>query len=75
MIHYSINPLSNGYRLTIWEPAPLTEDRAQPFHFKLNITLSSPLEAMRILNLIPGQKAIGFISTNRASDECSLPVS
>ncbi len=64
MIRYCIYPHRQGYRLTIWEPAPLTDDRIQPFHFKLHFTTNSALEAVKILNLIPGRKA----------EECSSSV-
>ncbi|MBD0363025.1 MAG: hypothetical protein ICV55_09685 [Coleofasciculus sp. C3-bin4] len=57
MIYYRIEPLSKGYQLTIWEPAPLTNSRTQPFQFKLNFTTRTLLESMKILNLIPGRKA------------------
>jgi hypothetical protein len=57
MIYYRIKPLSKGYRLTIWEPAPLAPHRTQPFHFKLNFTTGTLLESMKIVNLIPGKKA------------------
>jgi hypothetical protein len=57
MMYYKIEPKTKGYNLTIWEPAPLTNRRAQPFYFKLNFTTSTLLEAMKILNLIPGRKA------------------
>ena len=56
MIYYSIEPLSKGYRLTIWEPAPLTSSRGKPFYFKLNFTTNNLLESMTILNMIPGRK-------------------
>ena len=56
MIYYKIEPLSKGYQLSIWEPAPLTSDRSKPFKFKLNFTTSTLLESMKILNLIPGKK-------------------
>lgn len=56
MIYYRIEPLSKGYQLTIWEPAPVTSDRVKPFHFKLNFTTMTLLESMKILNLIPGRK-------------------
>lgn len=56
MIHYELKPLSLGYRLTIWESAPVTSTRVEPFHFKLNFTIVSVGEAQNILNLIPGEK-------------------
>jgi hypothetical protein len=56
MIYYRIEPLSKGYRLSIWEPAPQSNVRGQPFYFKLNFTTSNLLESMKILNLIPGKK-------------------
>ena len=56
MMHYFIEPLATGYHLSIWEPAALTHNRVQPFHFKLNFTILYPQEAEKILNLILGQK-------------------
>ncbi|MBD1806702.1 hypothetical protein H6F98_14735 [Microcoleus sp. FACHB-SPT15] len=57
MIHYELKPLNLGYRLTVWESAPITPSRVEPFHFKLNFTIVSLKEAQNILNLIPGEKA------------------
>lgn len=57
MIHYELKPLRLGYRLTVWESAPVTPNRVEPFHFKLNFTIVSLREAQNILNLIPGEKA------------------
>ncbi|MBW4545217.1 MAG: hypothetical protein KME25_12330 [Symplocastrum torsivum CPER-KK1] len=56
MIYYKIEPLTQGYRLSIWEPAPRNRNRVEPFYFKLNFTTKTLLEAMKILNLIPGKK-------------------
>ncbi|HAA29317.1 MAG TPA: hypothetical protein DCE56_18465 [Cyanobacteria bacterium UBA8553] len=56
MIYYRIEPLTKGYQLTIWEPAPVNSDRVKPFRFKINFTTSNLLESMKILNLIPGRK-------------------
>lgn len=63
MMHYCIKPLATGYRLTIWEPAPITHNRVNPFHFKLNFTILYPQEAEKILNMIPGQKT-PFVKSN-----------
>jgi hypothetical protein len=71
MIRYCINPIHQGYRLTIWEPAALTSSRVQPFHFKLNFTTISVQEAENILNLIPGEKTQAFIP-NSSSAQSTL---
>ena len=63
MMHYSIKPLATSYRLTIWEPAPLTHNRVHPFHFKLNFTILYPQEAEKILSMISGQKT-PFVKSN-----------
>ncbi|HEY9632239.1 MAG TPA: hypothetical protein V6D14_02470 [Coleofasciculaceae cyanobacterium] len=54
MINYSIEPNGNSYTLTVWEPTPITADRVNPFIFKANYILNSPLEAFEILKLIQG---------------------
>jgi hypothetical protein len=65
MINYSIEPKGNGYTLTVWESAPLTEHRTQPFFFKAKYALTSPLEAFGLLRLFQGGKAFGQIPKNR----------
>lgn len=65
MINYSIDKTGNGYTLTVWEPAPLTKQRSQPFFFKAKYALSSPLEAFGLLRLFQGGKAYGKIPKNR----------
>ena len=54
MMNYSIEPNGDAYMLTVWEPAPITTDRAKPFVFKANYMISSPLEAFGLLKLIKG---------------------
>ncbi|HEY9634415.1 MAG TPA: hypothetical protein V6D14_13455 [Coleofasciculaceae cyanobacterium] len=54
MIDYLIEPTSDGYKLTVWEPAPITADRVKPFFFKAHYITQSPLEAFKLLKLIQG---------------------
>lgn len=54
MINYTIEPKEEGYRLTVWEPAPLTSDRVNPFFFKASYLINSPLEAFNLLKLVQG---------------------
>ncbi len=56
MINYLIEAIDDGYMLTVWEPAPLTNERVKPFFFKANYIISSPLEAFGLLKLIQGGK-------------------
>jgi len=74
MMHYRIKPLATGYRLTIWEPAPLTSNRVHPFYFKLNFTILYPQEAEKILNLIPGQKIKAVKSNSSVSGKLAVSV-
>jgi len=69
MIHYELKPLSLGYRLTVWESAPVTPNRVEPFHFKLNFTIVSLREAQNILKLIPGEKANALSSSTSATGQ------
>lgn len=39
----------NGWTLTIWEPAELTEDRVWPFHFKMRWKVDQIGEAIDIV--------------------------
>jgi hypothetical protein len=54
MINYLIEPLGDGYTLTVWEPAPLTGDRVKPFVFKANYIIKSPLEAFGLMKVVQG---------------------
>ncbi len=74
MMHYCIKPLATGYRLTIWEPAPVTSNRVHPFYFKLNFTILYPQEAEKILNLIPGQKIKAVKSNGSVSGKLAVSV-
>jgi hypothetical protein len=56
MINYLIEQTSDGYKLTIWEPAPVTADRVKPFYFKAHYSIESPLEALNLLKLVQGGK-------------------
>lgn len=58
MINYSIEQIGDGYTLTIWEPAPTTNDRVKPFLFKANYTISSPIEAFGLVKLVQGGKGL-----------------
>lgn len=58
MVNYSIVPTGDGYKLTVWEPAPITTDRLKPFAFKVNFIISSPLEAFGLVKLIQGTKVV-----------------
>jgi hypothetical protein len=58
MVNYSIVPTGDGYKLTVWEPAPITIDRLKPFAFKVNYIISSPLEALALVKLIQGTKVV-----------------
>jgi hypothetical protein len=75
MMYYSIKPLATGYRLSIWEPASVTHNRVNPFHFKLNFTIISPREAEKILNLIPGQKIEARRASGSVSNQVALVMS
>ena len=75
MMYYSIKPLATGYRLSIWEPALVTHNRVNPFHFKLNFTIISPKEAEKILNLIPGQKIEARRASGSVSNQVALVMS
>lgn len=57
MINYLIEQTNDGYKLTIWEPAPRTADRIKPFYFKAHYILESPLEALKLLKVVQGGKA------------------
>lgn len=74
MMHYRIKPLARGYRLTIWEPAPLTSNRVHPFYYKLNFTILYPQEAEKILSLIPGQKIKAVKSSSSVSGKLAVSV-
>lgn len=78
MINYSIEQNGNSYMLTVWEPTPITSDRVNPFIFKANYIINSPLEAVELLRLIqggrgtvrssvPGQLAKALMSHQKAS--------
>jgi hypothetical protein len=54
MINYLIEPTGDGYTLTIWEPAPLTNNRVKPFTFKAKYFIKSPLDAFELLKLVQG---------------------
>ncbi len=65
MINYSIEPEGNGCKLTVWEPAPITSERAKPFIFKASYSTSSPLEAFNLLRLFQEGKAVAQIPKHR----------
>jgi hypothetical protein len=78
MINYSLLPIDDGYTLTVWENAPLTPNRVNPFLFKASYQLRSPLEAFDILKLfqrenislcasVPGQLANALLRYHAAS--------
>ena len=75
MMYYSIKPLATGYRLSIWEPASVTHNRVNPFHFKLNFTIICPREVEKILNLIPGQKIEARRASGSVSNQVALVMS
>ena len=52
MLNYSLLPIDDGYTLTVWENAPLTANRVNPFLFKASYQLRSPLDAFCILKLV-----------------------
>jgi hypothetical protein len=56
MIHYLIEQISDGYMLTVWEPAPTNSDRIKPFFFKAHYLIKSPLDAFGLLKLVQGGK-------------------
>lgn len=79
MINYLIEPVGDSYKLTVWEPAPLSATRINPFFFKANYIISSPLEAFDILKLlqggtgavrsvVPGQLAKALMNYQKASE-------
>lgn len=68
MINYSIEPQHDGYMLTVWEPAPTSPDRCQPFIFKAKYITSSPSEALRLLRLFHEGKAVAQIPRHRLKE-------
>lgn len=55
MLLHSLDATSNPkkpLRLTIWEPAEMTNERLKPFHFKINYLCENLTEAMQILDQI-----------------------
>lgn len=79
MISYSIEPSHNGYMLTVWEPAPISPRRCQPFIFKAKYITSSPAEALGLLRLFHEGKAVAQIPKHRLKEylhtmqSCALP--
>ncbi len=82
MINYAIEPKGNGYRLIVWEPAPITSERVKPFLFKASYTISSPIEAFKLLKVVqggsvsvrssvPGQLANALLKHQKASKATS----
>jgi hypothetical protein len=49
-LKYNLTPVTEGVLLSIWEPAPVTEQRARPFLFMAKHRLPSEDEAQEILN-------------------------
>jgi hypothetical protein len=68
MINYSIEPRENGCMLIVWEPAPITTKRGQPFIFKAKYIISSPLEAFRLVRLFHEGKAVAQIPKHRLKE-------
>jgi hypothetical protein len=56
MLDHKIFPTKTGYFLEILEPAVVEGNRVRPFIFKAGV--NSALEALEILNLIQGTKAV-----------------
>lgn len=54
MIQHTLEWTEAGYQLVIWEPAPQTTSRVNPFIFRATYLLSSPSKAHEILNLVLG---------------------
>jgi hypothetical protein len=61
MIQHIIELTEAGYRLVIWEPAPRTTTRVNPFIFKATYLLSSHSKALEVLNMVKGEN--GAISS------------
>jgi len=58
MLDHKIFPAKTGYFLEILEPAVVEGNRVRPFIFKAGYSVNSALEALEILNLIQGTKAV-----------------
>jgi hypothetical protein len=50
LLKYNLTRTEIGVLLSIWEPAPLSENRVKPFLFMANHRLPSADEAEEILN-------------------------
>lgn len=54
-IDYTITPTEQGWQLTVWEDAALTETRVCPFLWKFRVELTTINEAHSILQAILGE--------------------
>lgn len=55
-IEYTLTPTEQGWRLTVWEEAAVTESRVRPFLWKFGVELETLNEADSILRDILGNK-------------------
>jgi hypothetical protein len=77
MIQHTLELTESGYRLVIWESAPQTSSRVNPFFFRATYWLSSPSKASEILKMVKGEQEIIFsqtmhqaINEKRQQDSC-----
>ena len=63
MIQHTLELTEAGYQLVIWEPAPKTDTRINPFLFRATYLLSCPSQAYEILNMVKRENEKRF-STN-----------
>ena len=64
MILHTVELTKEGYKLVIWEPAPLNTNRVCPFVFRATYFLSSPSKAPEIVNMVKGEKEINVSHTD-----------
>lgn len=64
MIQHTLELTEAGYQLVIWEPAPKTATRINPFLFRATYLLSCPSQAYEILNIVQGENERPFSKTN-----------
>lgn len=71
MLKYSMQSLKDGYKLTVWEPAPITINRVRPFLFKFMCCVASEEEALEILSKVQACRVVRY---QPQVVECALPL-
>ncbi len=64
MIQHTLELTEAGYQLVIWEPAPKTATRINPFVFRATYLLSCPSQAYEILNMVKRENERHFSLTS-----------